>query len=429
MKKNRNSEKLFNEALNFIPGGVNSPVRSFKAVSGNPRYIKKAYGAYIEDEDDNKYIDYISSFGPLILGHANIEIKNAAKNALEYGTTYGACHKGEIEIARIISKLMPSMEMVRLTNSGTEATMSAIRLARGFTNKDKIIKFEGCYHGHADHLLVSAGSGLSTFGEPSSPGVPKDFTKHTLVAEYNNIKSVEKIFNKYKNKIAAIIMEPVPANMGLIYPKKDFLNKIKKICNQNNCLLIFDEVITGFRLCLGGAESFYGIKPDLSCIGKIIGGGFPVGAFGGRKDIMEKMSPSGDIYQAGTLSGNPVAVAAGIKTLELLIEKSSELYINLNSKAKKLKTLIEDNHRKNIHINQLGSMITIFFTDKEPLNFNDVNSCNLGNHSKFFQTILDQGIMFPPSQYETIFISNSHTDEDIERTAEICIKALNEIIL
>ena len=428
MKKNLNSEILFNEALNFIPGGVNSPVRSFKAVNGNPRYIKKAYGAYIEDEDNNKYIDYISSFGPLIFGHANVEIKNAAKNALEDGTTYGACHKGEIKIAKLISKLMLSMEMVRLTNSGTEATMSAIRLARGFTNKDKIIKFEGCYHGHADHLLVSAGSGLSTFGEPSSPGVPKDFTKHTLVAEYNNIKSVEKIFNKYKNKIAAIIMEPVPANMGLIYPKKGFLKKIKKICDENNCLLIFDEVITGFRLCLGGAESFYGIKPDLSCIGKIIGGGFPVGAFGGRKDVMEKMSPSGDIYQAGTLSGNPVAVAAGIKTLELLIEKSSELYLNLNSKAKKLKTLIEDKHKKGIHINQLGSMLTIFFTDKEPTNFNDVNNCNIKNHGKFFQTILDNGIMFPPSQYETIFISDSHTIEDIERTAEICNKALNRIL-
>ena len=428
MKKNQNSEILFNEALNFIPGGVNSPVRSFKAVSGNPRYIKKAYGAYIEDEDNNKYIDYISSFGPLILGHANVEIKNAAKDALENGTTYGACHKGEIKIAKLISKLMPSMEMVRLTNSGTEATMSAIRLARGFTNKDKIVKFEGCYHGHADHLLVSAGSGLSTFGEPSSPGVPKDFTKHTLVAEYNNIKNVEEIFNKYKNKIAAIIMEPVPANMGLIYPKEGFLKKIKKICDENNCLLIFDEVITGFRLCLGGAESFYGIKPDLSCIGKIIGGGFPVGAFGGRKDVMEKMSPSGDIYQAGTLSGNPVAVAAGIKTLELLIEKSSELYLNLNNKAKKLKTLIEDNHKRGIHINQLGSMLTIFFTDKEPTNFNDVNNCNLKNHGKFFQTILDNGIMFPPSQYETIFISDSHTNEDIERTAEICNKALNRIL-
>ena len=427
--KNNLSEHNFKEAKKFIPGGVNSPVRAFKSVGGNPIFIKKAKNQYLYDVDGNQYIDFISSWGPMILGHSNEKILNSVKNKIDLGTSFGIPTELETKIAKLCVKMVPNIDKIRFVNSGTEACMSAVRLARGYTKKDKIIKFEGCYHGHADHLLVSAGSGLSTFGEPSSPGVPKDFTKHTLVAEYNNIKSVEKIFNKYKNKIAAIIMEPVPANMGLIYPKKDFLNKIKKICNQNNCLLIFDEVITGFRLCLGGAESFYGIKPDLSCIGKIIGGGFPVGAFGGRKDIMEKMSPSGDIYQAGTLSGNPVAVAAGIKTLELLIEKSSELYINLNSKAKKLKTLIEDNHRKNIHINQLGSMITIFFTDKEPLNFNDVNNCNLGNHSKFFQTILDQGIMFPPSQYETIFISNSHTDEDIERTAEICIKALKKIIL
>ena len=320
MKKNRNSEKLFNEALNFIPGGVNSPVRSFKAISGNPRYIKKAYGAYIEDEDDNKYIDYISSFGPLILGHANIEIKNAAKNALEYGTTYGACHKGEIEIARIISKLMPSMEMIRLTNSGTEATMSAIRLARGFTNKDKIIKFEGCYHGHADSLLVKAGSGALTMGVPNSPGIPEDFAKHTLTVDFNDIEQVKKVFDEIGRDIACVIVEPIAGNMNCIPPVEGFLEGLRSICDEFGAVLIFDEVMTGFRVSLGGAQGHYNIKPDLTTLGKVIGGGMPVGAFGGKREIMEHIAPLGPVYQAGTLSGNPLSMAAGMKTLQLVSE-------------------------------------------------------------------------------------------------------------
>ena len=320
---------MFKNALDVIPGGVNSPVRSFNAVGSSPIYIKRAKGAYLYDEDKNKYIDYINSFGPLIFGHSKKEIGDAAIKAIDKGTTFGACHKNEIRLAELIREKIPSMEMTRLTSSGTEATMSAIRLARAFTNKDKIIKFEGCYHGHVDHLLVKAGSGLTTFGSPSSPGVPKDFTKHTLIAEFNNFDQVEKLFRKNKNKVAAVILEPVPANMGVVLPESGFLQKIIDLAHSNNSLVIFDEVISGLRLSIGGAQGYYNLKPDITCIGKIIGGGFPIGAFGGKKQIMSILSPSGPVYQAGTLSGNPVAVAAGIKTIELLEKNHTAIYLSL----------------------------------------------------------------------------------------------------
>ena len=331
MKNIKNSKNVFKQALKYMPGGVNSPVRSFSAVKEDPRFIKRSFGAYIEDIDNNVYIDYISSFGPLIFGHGKKEVIDAAKTALDFGTTYGACHMKEVKLAKIISKLMPSMEMLRLTSSGTEATMSAIRAARGFTGKDKIIKFEGCYHGHIDHLLVSAGSGASTFGEAFSKGVPDDFIKNTLIANFNNLNQVKKIVGKNKDEIAAIIMEPIPANMGLVLPKDNFVQEIRKICDENQIVLIFDEVITGFRASLGGAEQYLKVKPDMSCIGKIIGGGFPIGAFGGKKEIMQNISPIGGVYHAGTLSGNPVAVSAGLATLNLLLHENRLSLIHIPS--------------------------------------------------------------------------------------------------
>jgi len=423
MKNIKNSKAVFEQAMRYMPGGVNSPVRSFSAVKEAPRFIKRSFGAYLEDIDGNIYIDYISSFGPLIFGHARDEILTAAKEALDFGTTYGACHMKEVKLAKIISKLMPSMEMLRLTSSGTEATMSAIRAARGFTEKDKIIKLEGCYHGHIDHLLVSAGSGASTFGEPFSKGVPKDFIKNTLITNYNDLDGLKKIIMENKNQIAALIMEPIPANMGLILPKKNYLNKVREICSENKIILIFDEVITGFRASIGGAEELTGIKPDMSCIGKIIGGGFPIGAFGGREEIMNQVSPLGGVYHAGTLSGNPIAVSAGLETMRLLIHEKENLYKKIKNKAVKLKENIES-EINNISINQLGSMLTIFFNEKKPENFEDVKKCNFKKFTKFFQNIVNKGIMFPPSQFETVFISSAHSDEDIKKTSDICVEAI-----
>ena len=332
----------------------------------------------------------------------------------------------EVKLAKIISKLMPSMEMLRLTSSGTEATMSAIRAARGFTGKDKIIKFEGCYHGHIDHLLVSAGSGASTFGEAFSKGVPDDFIKNTLIANFNNLNQVKKIVGNNKDEIAAIIMEPIPANMGLVLPKDNFVQEIRKICDENQIVLIFDEVITGFRASLGGAEQYLKVKPDMSCIGKIIGGGFPIGAFGGKKEIMQNISPIGGVYHAGTLSGNPVAVSAGLATLNLLLHENRFLYKDIELKASKLKENILS-EVKGVCINQLGSMLTIFFTDNIPKNFDDVKKCNFKKFGNFFRFILNKGIMFPPSQFETIFVSSAHTLEDISKTSEICINALKNL--
>ncbi|MEE2975758.1 MAG: glutamate-1-semialdehyde 2,1-aminomutase [Thermodesulfobacteriota bacterium] len=417
------SEKLFKEASEIIPGGVNSPVRSFGAVGGKPIFIKKAMGPYLFDEDGNKYIDYVGSFGPLIFGHSNEEIINAAREAMGKGTTFGACHKDEIKLAKLITETIPSMEMVRLTNSGTEATMSCIRLARAFTRKDKIIKFQGCYHGHADYLLVKAGSGASTFGTPSSPGVPDEFSKNTLLAEFNDIESVRNVFAKNPNSIAAIILEPVPANMGTVLPNTEFLREIKKIAHENKTLMIFDEVVSGYRISLGGAQEHFDVQPDMTCIGKIIGGGFPVGAFGGRKEIMSMLSPMGPVYQAGTLSGNPVGVAAGIKTIELLIESSPNLYKELNEKASYIKEKFDNEKFANIRINQIGSMLTFFFSKNSINNYSDVISCDNGLYGKFFNLLLSKGIMLPPSQFETMFVSTAHNYKDLDYTIDKCIES------
>ena len=417
------SEKLFKEASEIIPGGVNSPVRSFGAVGGKPVFIKKAMGPYLFDEDGNKYIDYVGSFGPLIFGHSNEEIINAAREAMGKGTTFGACHKDEIKLAKLITETIPSMEMVRLTNSGTEATMSCIRLARAFTRKDKIIKFQGCYHGHADYLLVKAGSGASTFGTPSSPGVPDEFSKNTLLAEFNDIESVRNVFAKNPNSIAAIILEPIPANMGTVLPNTEFLREIKKIAHENKTLMIFDEVVSGYRISLGGAQEHFDVQPDMTCIGKIIGGGFPVGAFGGRKEIMSMLSPIGPVYQAGTLSGNPVGVTAGIKTIELLIESSPNLYKELNEKASYIKEKFDNEKFDNIRINQIGSMLTFFFSKNSINNYSDVISCDNGLYGKFFNLLLSKGIMLPPSQFETMFVSTAHNYKDLDYTIDKCIES------
>ena len=408
---------MFKNAKKVIPGGVNSPVRSFNAVGASPVYIKRAKGSYLFDEDGNQYIDYINSFGPLIFGHSKKEIAESAIKAIGHGTTFGACHKNEIKLANLIKSKIPTMEMTRLTSSGTEATMSAIRLARAFTKRDKIIKFEGCYHGHVDHLLVKAGSGLTTFGSPSSPGVPKDFTKHTLISEFNNFEKLERIFKKNKNKVAAIILEPVPANMGVIIPENKFLKKVIELAHANKSLVIFDEVISGFRLSIGGAQKYYNLKPDITCIGKIIGGGFPIGAFGGKKEIMSMLSPLGPVYHAGTLSGNPVAVAAGIKTIELLEKNESRVYKDMERKAARIMNEVNDLNLKSIKINQLGSLLTLFITNKESVkNYRDVLKCDTKMYGKLFSELLSSGIMIPPSQFEAMFISASHTDKDITQT-------------
>ena len=427
-KKTIKSNQMFKAAQKVMPGGVNSPVRSFNAVGSSPVFIKRAKGSYLFDEDGNKYIDYINSFGPLIFGHSNKKISAAAIKAIDNGTTFGACHKNEIKLAELIKNKIPSMEMTRLTSSGTEATMSAIRLARAFTKKDKIIKFEGCYHGHVDDLLVRAGSGPTTFGFPSSPGIPKDSTKNTLIAEFNNFNQLEKLFKKNKDQVAAIILEPVPANMGVILPEKNYLKKLVSLAHINKSLVIFDEVISGFRLSIGGAQEFYNVKPDITCIGKIIGGGFPIGAFGGKKEIMSIVSPSGPVYQAGTLSGNPVAVAAGIKTLELLEKKKKTVYSNIEEKAAFIKSELEKLRIDSIKINQIGSILTVFFTtDSMVNNYRDVLNCDTKKYAKLFKSLLTYGILIPPSQFEAMFISDSHSKNDILNTVKGFKKSIKSL--
>ncbi len=411
-----------------MPGGVNSPVRSFNAVGGTPAFIQKAKGAYTYDVDGNKYIDYMSSWGPLILGHSDPDVVSAIKKAAERGTSYGAPCENEVTIAKLIVKYFPGIDMIRMTSSGTEATMSGVRLARAYTGRDYIVKFEGCYHGHADYLLVQAGSGATTFGTPSSPGVPKSFTDKTLLAKYNDISSVEKLFKKYGDKIAAVILEPVAANMGVVLPQKDFLKNLRKITKQNGALLIFDEVITGFRLGMGGAQKYFGVTPDITCLGKIVGGGLPVGAFGGSKKIMNMVAPVGPMYQAGTLSGNPLAMAAGLQTLTKL---------NKSANYKKLKTLtdnlvegLEDIIKKleiNASINSLESMFTLFFTSPAPHDYKTALLCDTKKYSKFFENLLGTGIMFPPSQFEAVFLSLSHTEKDIDKTLNALYKSLKDL--
>lgn len=423
------SRELYQKAIEIIPGGVNSPVRAFKSVGGNPVFIKSGLGSKIYDVDGNEYIDFIGSWGPHIFGHKPDFIIKAIKEALENGTSFGTPTEAEVKIAELIRELVPSIDMVRLVNSGTEATMSAIRLARGFTKKDKIIKFEGCYHGHADSFLIKAGSGALTFGIPTSPGVTSGTAEDTLIARYNDIESVKELVHKNRGNIAAVIIEPVAGNMGVIAGKADFLKSLRDICTDEEIVLIFDEVMTGFRLARAGAQEIYGIKPDITTLGKIIGGGLPVGAFGGRKDIMSLLAPSGPVYQAGTLSGNPIAVSAGLASLEY-IKNNPQIYDELEQKSKYFENRIKEVLQtigKNLTVNRVGSMICLFFCENEVSSYDDALKSDTGKFAIFFNHLLSNGIYLPPSQFEAMFISSSHSYKELDFTIEKMGEALNLI--
>ncbi len=418
MKQERSSI-LFEKAKEIIPGGVNSPVRAGKAVDITPPFINKGQGCYIWDVDGNRYIDYVCSWGPLILGHAHPEVVESVKKASENGTSYGAPTELEIEMASLIIEMIPSVEMVRMVNSGTEATMSAIRLARGYTKRDKVIKFDGCYHGHVDSLLVAAGSGVATFGIPGSPGIPEDIVRHTISLPFNDEAAVANAFERFGDQIAAVIVEPVPGNMGVVVPREGFLKRIRELTKQYGSLLIFDEVITGFRVASGGAQKLFGIMPDITCLGKIIGGGLPVGAYGGRREIMKEIAPEGEIYQAGTLSGNPLAMAAGIATLRIL--QRGGIYEELEKKGKLLfDGILEKAEKKgvSVKINRIGSMGSIFFTDKDVIDFESVNKSNKEQFKIFYRSMLSKGIYLAPSPFEATFVSLAHTDEVIQYTID-----------
>lgn len=414
------SEALFQEAQSVIPGGVNSPVRAFSGVGGSPLFIERAEGAYIYDVDGKAYIDYIGSWGPMVLGHNNAEIRNAVIEAAERGLSFGAPTEMEVKMAELVCELVPSMDMVRMVNSGTEATMSAIRLARGFTQRDKLIKFEGCYHGHADHLLVKAGSGALTLGQPNSPGVPADVVRHTLTCTYNDLDSVRQAFEQYPEDIACVIVEPVAGNMNCIPPQPGFLQGLRDLCDEFGALFIIDEVMTGFRVALGGAQAYYNVTPDLTCLGKIIGGGMPVGAFGGRKEVMEALAPLGPVYQAGTLSGNPIAMAAGYACLTQLSQPG--VHSTLTSLTERLCAglkRVAEQYAIPIVTNQVGAMFGLFFTeDKEVSCYADVTRCDTERFKQFFHLMLEEGVYFAPSAFEAGFMSLAHSEEDIDRTIE-----------
>ena len=426
--KSSKSENLYNLALELMPGGVNSPVRSFSGVGGTPPFLSKGNGAYVTDVDGNEYLDFLGSWGPLILGHAHPSILSALQNAVSDGTSFGAPTEGEVELASMIKSSMPSMEMLRLVSSGTEATMSAIRVARAYTSRDKIIKFNGCYHGHVDSLLVKAGSGATTHGAPTSSGVPISHAKDTCVAEFNDIGTVEAIFHQYPNQIAAVIIEPIAGNMGVVPPANGFLEDLKALTKQHDTLLIFDEVITGFRVANGGAQSLYNIHPDLTCFGKIIGGGLPVGAYGGREEIMRMVSPLGSTYQAGTLSGNPLAVSAGIACLQVL--KDQSVYANLEHLGALLEGGITEASKQSgvgITVNRVGSMLTAFFVDSPVTSWDQVAKSDAGLYANFFHGMLKRGIYLAPSQFEATFVSSVHTESDIQSTRDTAIEVLKEI--
>ena len=418
------SEQLFERAQKTIPGGVNSPVRAFKAVGGTPRFITKADGPYIVDADGKQYIDYVQSWGPMVLGHNNEKIRNAVVAAAQNGLSFGAPTEAEIIMAEKVKELVPSMEMVRMVNSGTEATMSAIRLARGYTGKNKLVKFEGCYHGHADSLLVKAGSGALTLGVPSSPGVPADVAQHTLTVEFNNLDSVKAIFAECGDDIACIIVEPVAGNMNCIPPVEGFLEGLRAICDEYGAVLIFDEVMTGFRVSRGGAQERYGITPDLTCLGKVIGGGMPVGAFGGKRDILTHIAPTGPIYQAGTLSGNPIAMAAGLAALDQLAEPG--LYDSIFASTQKLVEgfqSIANEFSIPLTTNSAGSMFGIFFTDVEKVvNYQQAINCNQAQFKQFYHGMLDEGVYLAPASYEAGFVSKLHDDAIITATLDAARK-------
>ncbi|WP_426994909.1 glutamate-1-semialdehyde 2,1-aminomutase [Glaesserella parasuis] len=423
------SQSLFEKAQRVIPGGVNSPVRAFKGVGGTPVFIDSAKGAYITDSEGKRYIDYVGSWGPMVLGHNHPAIIDAVLKAVPNGLSFGAPTAIEIELAELVCKLVPSIEMVRMVSSGTEATMSAIRLARGYTKRDKIIKFEGCYHGHSDSLLVKAGSGALTLGQPSSPGVPEDFAKHTLTCEYNNLASVKQAFEQYPNDIASLIIEPVAGNMNCIPPKEGFLQGLRELCTQYGAVFIIDEVMTGFRVALGGAQSYYGVTPDLTTLGKIIGGGMPVGAFGGKKEIMEFIAPTGPVYQAGTLSGNPIAMSAGLACLTELSKAGNERLL-----AEKTKTLAEgfkalaDKHGIPMTVQYVGGMFGLFFTEQAKIeSYQDVMKCDVKAFNTFFHKMLEKGVYLAPSAFEAGFMSLAHSYEDIAYTLEMADLALAEM--
>lgn len=422
------SAQLFDEALNYMPGGVNSPVRAFRAVGGRPFFVDRASGAHVWDVDGNDYIDYVGTWGPAILGHAHSRIVDAIKVAAERGTSFGIPNPLEVTMARLIRQRVPSVEKVRMCNSGTEATMSAIRLARGYTRRDKIIKFDGCYHGHADSLLVRAGSGALTFGHPDSAGVPAAFTQHTIILPFNDTAAVQAAFKANPGQIAGIILEPVPGNAGLYLPQPGYLEALRDLTRSEGALLIFDEVMTGFRLAPGGAQERFGIRPDLSCFGKVIGGGLPVGAFGGRRDIMDLLAPLGPVYQAGTLSGNPLAMAAGIAALEELV--SSDAYRRLETLGAGLEDgMKEAARRANVPVQfiRCGSMFCGYFTDQSVHNVADAMRSDRERFKKYFHAMLDQGVYLAPSQFEAGFLSTAHSTEDIEKTVAAAAKALKSL--
>ncbi|MBI5463589.1 MAG: glutamate-1-semialdehyde 2,1-aminomutase [Ignavibacteriales bacterium] len=420
------SKKLFDVAKKIIPSGINSPVRYFEPY---PFFVKKSQSSWIWDEDGNKLIDYIGSWGPMILGHAEPRILKAVASTMKHGTSFGAPTEMEVRMAELICKIVPSVEMVRMVNSGTEATMSAIRLARAFTGKEKIVKFEGCYHGHGDSFLIKAGSGAMTLGVPDSPGVPASVANGTLTAAYNNLESVRLLFDRHRSQIAAVIVEPVVGNMGCVPPAIGFLEGLRALCNQYGALLIFDEVMTGFRVALGGAQQLFGVRPDLTTMGKIIGGGLPVGAYGGRKEIMQMVAPAGPMYQAGTLSGNPLAMAAGYAMLSVLSKKRS-LYTVLERRGKQLENGIRENLKKlglDLQLNRVGSMFTLFFTSQQVVDYATAATSDRAKFAAYFNTMLESGIYLPPSQFEAAFISTAHSEMLIEKTVKANRNALRKV--
>ncbi len=427
--KRAQSESLFQEAQKYIPGGVNSPVRAFKAVGGNPLFIAKAKGSRITDVDGNEFIDYVSSWGPMIFGHAHPRIVDAVSKQAQLGTSFGAPTELETELAQKVVAAVPSIESMRLVSSGTEATLSALRLARGFTGRDKIVKFEGCYHGHGDSLLVKAGSGVLSLGLPDCPGIVADLAKNTLNVPYNDTQAVKQLFAKMGKEIACLIVEPIGGNMGVVPPQSGFLELLRKVTAESGTLLIFDEVITGFRVAYGGAQKLYGVTPDLTCLGKIIGGGLPVGAYGGKKEIMDHIAPVGAVYQAGTLSGNPLAVTAGIEMLNLLSQ--SGVYEDLEKKSERLCNGFKENVKKlgvTATFTRVGSMFSMFFTDQEIISFDSVKTSDTDLFKRYFNTMLEEGIYIAPSQFEAGFMSAAHTDDDIDQTIEAQSRALQKAL-
>ncbi|MDI6857249.1 MAG: glutamate-1-semialdehyde 2,1-aminomutase [Dehalococcoidia bacterium] len=422
------SREIFDRSQRYMPGGVNSPVRAFRAVGGEPLVIARGEGPYLDDVDGNRYVDYACSWGPLILGHAHPAVVEAVQQAAERGTSYGAPTEAELELAEMVVEAVPSIEMVRFVSSGTEATMSALRLARAFTGRDKIVKFEGCYHGHADGLLVQAGSGVATLSLPDSPGVPRSYAEETLVARFNDFGSVERLFDHYSSDIAAVIVEPVAGNMGVVPPQPGFLESLRKISSDYGSLLVFDEVITGFRVAYGGAQSLFGVTPDLTCLGKVIGGGLPVGAYGGKRAIMEMMAPMGPVYQAGTLSGNPLAMAAGLATLRALREPGT--YERLEEMSSRLGDGVAAGAagaRVPLQVNRVGSMITLFFSEAPVVDYAGARRAGTERYAQFFRSMLDHGVYLPPSQFEALFVSLAHSSEDIEQTISSASAVLKEM--